>query len=384
MKKLLLTLAMLVPFTLSASALLGPNLEADLRLMHFDRGFDNDKLNTTATTVGGVISYRTNNVKNFHANLSYFGSHKIDYNVASENGTGTSLLTSTGDDISFFGEMNVQYTVPHLTVKVGTQRLNTPLANDHDLRMLPSSYRGATATSTILPKSIIQVGYINGYTGFTSKQNAVKDYSDKFSNEGLVYAYIKSSIVPKMKVSAQYAHTLSTLDDTGAKVKVTDYAYADTNIKLPANSYLKAQVAYNRYIQDTNTLMYGAKLGSTVYDFGLAVAMNIIEGNRFKTIESGPMYTDWQQGYGNYEPSTAYGVQATWKPIKSFYFKAGVADIQSTLLTATDDYTETNVDTAYNFNDSNKLRVRYSFKDQTSTSVREDRSDFRIIMYSSF
>ncbi len=51
------------------------------------------------------------------------------------------------------------------------------------------------------------------------------------------------------------------------------------------------------------------KTGTTVGQFDLALMYNRIEGNRFRAVEAGPMYTDWQQGYGNYEPSDAVGVQ---------------------------------------------------------------------------
>jgi hypothetical protein len=49
-----------------------------------------------------------------------------------------------------------------------------------------------------------------------------------------------------------------------------------------------------------------------------------------------------------------------------------------------DDFSETNVDIKYKLTSNSKVRVRYSIKDQTDESDREDRDDFRIIYYLNF
>jgi hypothetical protein len=96
------------------------------------------------------------------------------------------------------------------------------------------------------------------------------------------------------------------------------------------------------------------------------------------------MYTDWQQGYGNYEASTAFGGQIVAHPMADLSVKLGYVDVSSDEGNVRDDFSETNVDIKYALTDYSKVRVRYSLKDQTDESDREDRDDFRIIYYLNF
>ena len=108
------------------------------------------------------------------------------------------------------------------------------------------------------------------------------------------------------------------------------------------------------------------------------------------------MYSDWQQGYGAYEPSSALGGQMIFYPVENSKIKLAYVEVDSDTPLLIDDYSEFNLDAWYYFNDWSKIRVRYSIKDQSDESEalyfdddpdnggREDRTDFRIIYYISF
>jgi hypothetical protein len=118
--------------------------------------------------------------------------------------------------------------------------------------------------------------------------------------------------------------------------------------------------------------------------FDFTLLYDKVDDNDFKAVESGPMYSDWQQGYGNYEPSEAFGGQIIAHPFAGMSFKVGYVDVAADEGFDRDDFTEMNIDAKYKINAMSKLRVRYSQKDQTETSSREDRDDFRIIYYLDF
>ena len=152
----------------------------------------------------------------------------------------------------------------------------------------------------------------------------------------------------------------------------------------------------NTYLEGEDSTLVGAKIGTTLGMFSIAALYDKISDNAFQAFESGPMYSDWQQGYGTYEASTAFGGQLVIKPMNSLSVKFGYVDVQSDTNLLVDDFTELNIDLQYTLNNWSKIRARYSRKDQSDASEalgldgidgnggREDRDDFRIIYYMNF
>jgi len=115
-----------------------------------------------------------------------------------------------------------------------------------------------------------------------------------------------------------------------------------------------------------------------------------IKDNDFKVDQGGEVYTDYQQGYNSYGPSTAFGAIISAKPIKNLSIAAKAAFISA------DEYSDNNVDSSEDFNEYNldttndwsKVRVRLSMKDQSSKSARlhnkSDSTDGRVIYYVKF
>ncbi len=132
--------------------------------------------------------------------------------------------------------------------------------------------------------------------------------------------------------------------------------------------------------------MYGLKAGSSFGNVDLALLYNKIEDNPFKAVEAGPMYSDWQQGYGKYEPSDAVGMQMIYHPVSKASIKLGYVDVESKKGDSFNDdtFTEFNLDAKYKLSKASKIRIRYSKKNQDPSSNREDRDDFRIIYYHNF
>lgn len=353
----------------------------DGRAMYFDRGFDDSKPNATALTVGGVLNAETPEYKGITVGGSYFGAFLIE-GVTDRDGTvGSSMINSHDNgDLNFIGEAYVQYKANDFTVKVGRQLLQTPLANNHDLRMLPSTYEGATIKYDGITDTHLELGYIRAYTGFGSRDGGFETYDARWGSDGLGYVYGTTKI-GGLGLTGQYVQALSNTDDSGETIAVKNYYYGDVNIPLSigTNSYLKPQFGGNEYNDQPNSFLYGLKAGTDIYGVSTALVFDKITGNNFKAVEAGPMFTDWQQGYGPYEPSTGFGAQ-TWKQFTPNCFgKLGVVKVMPTGDGTTDDYIEFNADTTYKMTDEQNIRFRYSFKDQDTDATREDRYDFRII-----
>ena len=97
--------------------------------------------------------------------------------------------------------------------------------------------------------------------------------------------------------------------------------------------------------------------------------------------DAGDAADDWLKAH---EESTAVGGQVVIHPQDALSLKFGYVDVSADNGKNRDDFSEFNFDGKYVLTDQSKIRVRYSIKDQTDTSSREDRDDFRIIYYMNF
>ncbi len=93
---------------------------------------------------------------------------------------------------------------------------------------------------------------------------------------------------------------------------------------------MKAQFGGNAYNSAPNSTLVGAKIGTSLFGIvDIALLYDKISGNNFETVNSAPIYTDFQQGYGLYEPSTAFGIQVIVKPLKGLSVEFGYANVSS-------------------------------------------------------
>ena len=376
-----------------AQALQEGKFTANLRAFYFDRSFDEDKTgkdNATALTAGGIIKYESGQYNGLSFGLAHYSSTRLGNTFSRKEGSGTSILGRSGEDLAFLGEAYLQYDMGKTMFKVGRQQLSTPLMQNHDLRILPSVYEAAIIRNKDIPNTMIEVGFVDQYTGFTSKEN---DFLDtKTGKDGLAYISVANKSITGLSLRAQY---IDALTNTNAR---QSYTYADAKYALPVgkNTYIKGQFGMNEYLEGDDSTLVGAKVGTTLGMFDVAALYDKISDNQFQAFESGPMYSDWQQGYGPYEASTAIGGQIVVKPMSGLSLKVGYVNVESDTAMLNDDFTEMNIDAKYTINDWSKIRVRYSMKDQSDESEalrfdgidgnggREDRNDFRIIYYMNF
>ena len=383
-----------------AEALKNGTYSANMRAFYMNRTFDGQTPDeTTALTAGGILKYESGDYHGFKFGLAYYGSHSLSGIVDRDEGFGTSLLErGTNEDLAFLGEAYLQYDIGDTMFKVGRQQLATPLIQNHDLRLLPSVYEAAIIRNKSLPGTMIELGYVVAYTGFTSKDNEFLDYNKLWGEDGLAYISLTNKSIENLSLRAQYVKAISDKTENDGTIFVDDYRYIDAKyaIGMGTNTYVKAQYGGNAYNVGDDSTLFGGKVGTTFGMVDVAVLYDKISDNIFRAVESGPMYSDWQQGYGPYEPSEAFGGQVVVKPMSGLSLKLGYVDVQSDTRFLYDDFTEFNLDAKYTINDWSKIRVRYSIKDQSDESEalkfdgidgnggREDRDDFRIIYYMNF
>jgi len=351
----------------------------DARLFYFDRQFDLEGAQPArAFNGGGIAKYETRSFNQFKMAAGLFGSFNLFGIVDRELSAGTAMLQSDNSDIAFIGEAYVDYDTGVHQFRVGRQRLTTPLINDRDFRMLPSAFEAAVYRNRLFDQTILEAGYIYSETGFGSTFNGFEQQAELWGKDGLTYLYGEIT-VNGVALRAQF---VDTLENSGL---YQNFGYADVNIPLSLGegTHLQAQLGSTAYQAQDNARMFGAKLSSRFAAAEVSLLYNQIRGNPYSAVEAGPLYSDWQQGYGNYEPSEALGIQLGYDINDSLHISAGYVDIQSETQQGfnLDSYAESVFDIIYWVDKQSHIRLRYSDKNQAADSDREDRQDFRLIYY---
>ncbi len=368
-----------------ANALFASKTSLDLKAFYFDRNFDKvGAADALAFTVGGIAKLETGSFNGLQVGAAYYGNFLTGL-TERQKATGTSLLASQGnEDIGFWGEAYAKYSFGKNSLQLGRQRLSTPLANDRELRLLPTVYRAGVIRSQEVTDTHLEAGVITGSSEFSSTANGISDSSSLWGKDGLAYVYVENSSIPDVKTRWQYARALDQLG-----IKVLDYRYVDARWSLTQDTYVEAQLAENRYQSASAAHMHGLTAVSKFRYFDLGVVYNRIMHNAFRAINAGPMYADWQQGYANYEPSQAFGAYAVLKPYADLSVRLGVVKVVAQEYSSKDDYVESQLDATYSFTSAHRLRLRYSFKNQmdrayAANPTYPDRTDLRLIYSYSF
>lgn len=378
------------------NALKSGKFSANLKLFYMIRTFDHIQYDAKALNGGGILKYESGGYHRFRFGLAYYGSHKIGNFYTRKEGIGTSLLQLNGEDIQFLGEAYLQYDIAKTTLKAGRQQLDTPLLEGNDQRLVPTVFEAYIIKSEDLPSTLVEAGYVTAYSGFASYKSGFDRQDHFWGKDGLGYIYIKNESLKHLSLKAQYIRALSTNTSKGEKIKRRDYQFLSLRYDIPfgMNSHIKAQYMGNDYIDEPNSKALGAKISTRLTSrIDIALVYDKIIDNNLETISSAPLYTDFQQGYGLYEPSTGFGGVITYKPLKKMKLKLGYAKVGTNRFDHVDDFTEYLVDLKYRLNDYSKFRLRASLKDQSKRSEellhkglggREDREDLRLIYYLNF
>ena len=351
----------------------------DARIFYFDRSFEGTGLpDARAFTGGGIAKYETPGWRNTRLGIAGYGSFNLFGIVDRERSDGTNMLAPDGTDIAFVGEAYIDYDSGKNQMVGGRQRLYTPLINDRDFRMLPSVFEALVYRNMSLKDTTLEAGYLYSETGFGSSLGEFDRKTEAWGQDGILYAFV-STRFDKVGLRAQYADTL---ENSG---RYAQFGYADASVPLRAGqqSYLGFQAGVTGYQIEPTSTMFGFKAGTRFGAFRVAAVYNNISGNSYSAIEGGPMYTDWQQGYADYEPSQALGLQIGFKAGARSDISGGFVNVESKDNDSfhLDAYTESVFDFQYELRKDTNIRIRYSFKNQNEDSTREDRQDFRFIVY---
>ena len=149
-------------------------VSGQLRAFYVDRTYDNNHPtgNRNALAAGGWVKYETPELNGFSAAVALYGVygfniHSINLEDDVNNGYMTyspSLNGRDGENYGFIGEAYLNYASGNTNIKIGRQKLNTPLAGADDARMLPNLFEAAVVSNTDIEDTTLIVGHVTKMT----------------------------------------------------------------------------------------------------------------------------------------------------------------------------------------------------------------------------
>jgi len=140
------------------------------RTFYIDRtysGIVENNRNSLAT--GGYIGYKTPDFKGFTAAVAAYGVygfniHEVDSDSGDTQSYDPALMGRDGDNYIFIGQAYLNYAVENTNIKVGRQRLDTPLIAADDARMLPNLFEAAVVTNTDIEDTTLTLAHVTRET----------------------------------------------------------------------------------------------------------------------------------------------------------------------------------------------------------------------------
>jgi len=119
--------------------------------------------NTFATALGGILKYELAKYNGFNAGVAIYTSHDIPV-MSGENTRHNDELSSSKGEYTTVGEAYLNYNYSDFNFRAGRQKLDTPLADSDDRRMIQNSFEAYVATYNYEGFDFM-VGRINNWQG---------------------------------------------------------------------------------------------------------------------------------------------------------------------------------------------------------------------------
>jgi hypothetical protein len=140
------------------------------RTFYIDRTYSGVVENgRSSLATGGYIGYETPNYSGFTIGLAAYGTygfniHSEDADVAGTDSYDPSLTGRGFDNYIFLGQAYLNYGFGNTNIKIGRQRLDTPMAGADDARMLPNLFEAAVVSNTDIDNTTLIVAHVTKET----------------------------------------------------------------------------------------------------------------------------------------------------------------------------------------------------------------------------
>lgn len=379
-------------------------ISGNLRAFWYD-GDRELRVDRTALTIGGVLSYKTASYEGVSGGVSLFSSNGITSLTEMPQSGQTHNLNLDGSSINTLGEAYLQYHAHDTLIKYGRQRLDLPLANDYYNRMLPNSFEALSFENRSLKDITLKGAYITGwkYKGSDTFVSPTYTYGVDRDIAVLGAIYTPSS-TQKIEVYDTYVRDL--MNAPYLQVIHNElWKFSEETTVSWALQYLEEHSIGKNAAGELDTYLLGLRGTVSKGAWSLSALYTRIgdqsllgTGGRYEKMGWGGFitYTDLQiDGESENAHAQAYGGVLTYRPASTFEISAKYMRIDqsdsvqsnphSLTLNPRPDSDEYNIDTTYQPTKAFRLRTRLALIDylRKSTALYKnkayDETNVRII-----
>jgi len=362
--------------------------------------FSADKT-TSATSVGGQFKYET--AKFYHVSLaaSFFVSHKVNsLNGNDDKGElNYDFYGTQADSITYLGEAYINYASGHFDIRLGRQKLDTPLNDRDDIRMLPNTFEAVMAGYGGVKNFVFVAGYVSKMAGYDSGGDISKfkeipgETAMGEIGEGVVIAGIQNESFENIELQAWYYGF-----DKLADVIYTDAVYAR---EYESGLSIEAALQYGNYTERSSSTVdgkiYGALLSLGYSGLTLGGALNSVHTDNGKItilgFGGGPYFTSMEEmTIDSINDAEAYVVSVEYDFSEvildglSLFYAYGDFDGNDGAHPASSDmkYDEQDIVLLYALADNLELEASYVMVNDKANSTVDDTSYDRFLFRASY
>lgn len=380
----------------------GGKVSGNLRAFWYD-GDRELRIDRTALTVGGILSYKTAPYEGLSGGVSFFSSNAITSLTHMPESGQTQNLNLDGTSINTLGEAYLRYSSHSTMITIGRQRLNLPLTNDYYNRMLPNSFEALNIENRSIPEITLKAAYITGWKykasdSFVSPTDTFGIHRDiaVFGGAYTPIDSLKIECYDTYVKDVMHAPYLQIIDDT-------IHTFSTGAVFSGALQYLNERSSGRGLLGEIDTYLFGLRGTITQGPWSLSTLYTHVghqsllgTGGRYERMGWGAFltYTDLQiDGESENAGSNAYGGVLMFRPDKRFeisgkYMHIDQSDtIQSNpealCQSPRPDSDEYNIDATYQSPHHWQIRTRLARIDYKSEGLYKanafDESNIRII-----
>jgi hypothetical protein len=306
-------------------------VSGNLRAFWYD-GDRELRIDRTALTVGGILSYKTAPYEGFNGGVSLFSSNGITSLTHMPESGQTHNLNLDGSSINTLGEAYLQYSGHDTSIKYGRQRLDFPLANDYYNRMLPNSFEALSFENRSLRHITLKGAYITGWKYKGSDTFVAPTYALGIDRDIAVLGAIYSQ-TPAWKVELYDTYVRDVMNAPYLQVIDNEIWKSSAGTILSgAMQYLNEQSVGEHAAGEFNTYLLGLRGTLTKGEWSLSALYTLIgdqsllgTGGRYEKMGWSAFitYTDLQiDGESENAGAKAYGTVLTYRPASTFEISA--------------------------------------------------------------
>ncbi|NWF66030.1 MAG: outer membrane porin, OprD family, partial [Campylobacterales bacterium] len=143
----------------------------ELRAFYIDRNWGgtvgNPMVDRAAFAVGGNVGFDTASLHGLSLGAKFYTTNGLGVNSKTSAKVDGTLFDDNKDSYSILGESYLVYKNSNTTVKVGRQKLDTPLAGSDDARMLPNLFEATVLINTDIKDTTIIAAHVSKFAAGT-------------------------------------------------------------------------------------------------------------------------------------------------------------------------------------------------------------------------